>query len=131
MRVLFDTNVLVAAFITDGVCSGLLSLARKGKFKLFVCPAILSELEKVLLRKIKASPAQVRTALDLVLETAEVVHPKKHVFGICRDIDDDLIITCALAAKIDYLVTGDKDLLELDHSFPFKIVSPRTFRTFL
>ena len=131
MRALFDINVLVAAFITDGACSRFLSLARRGKFKLFTCPVIISELERVLSGKLGASSEQVRTAISLVLEAAEMVYPREYVFGLCRDKDDDLVISCALAAEVDYLVTGDKDLLDLDSPFPFKIVSPKTFRTLL
>jgi len=33
--------------------------------------------------------------------------------SVCRDPDDDAILTCVLEAKADYLVTGDEDLLEL------------------
>jgi putative PIN family toxin of toxin-antitoxin system len=53
MRVVFDTNVLVAAFLTEGVCSVLLTRARRKEFELFLCPVILDEFRKVLSRWVK------------------------------------------------------------------------------
>ncbi len=47
--------------------------------------------------------------------------------GVCRDPDDDRILACAVAAKADYLVSGDSDLLDLQEFLGIKIVSPKTF----
>ena len=49
------------------------------------------------------------------------------ITDICRDADDDNIIACAVAAKADYLMTGDSDLLEIKSYKDFKIVTPRDF----
>jgi len=58
--VVFDTNVLVSAFITEGVCSKLLGRARRGQFQLIPCPFILKELEAVLLKKLSATKGETR-----------------------------------------------------------------------
>ena len=55
MRVVFDTNVLVAAFVTEGLCSVLLARARRREFEFSLCPKILEEFERILSEKIKAS----------------------------------------------------------------------------
>jgi putative PIN family toxin of toxin-antitoxin system len=47
--------------------------------------------------------------------------------GTCRDQEDDPVLACALACKADYLVTGDRDLLEIKKFHKIKIVSPREF----
>lgn len=128
MRVVFDTNVLVAALAVEGLCTTLLARARRKHFQLFLCPFILDELRLVLSGKLKISEKLIREAIDLVLETAEgVVSPKEAVTGICRDRDDDHILACALGAEARYLVTGDKDLLELKEFRGIAILSPREF----
>ncbi len=65
MRVVFDTNVLIAAFATEGLCATLLRRARKGQFQLLLFPIILQEFERVLRRKLAASPGEVREALGV------------------------------------------------------------------
>lgn len=130
MRVVFDTNVLIAAFLTEGLCSVLLTRARRKEFELFVCPTILEEFERILSRKIKAPQDLVREALEIILEASETIHPTKKIQGICRDQDDDQILACALSAEADYLVSGDKDLLEIGCFERLKIISPREFEAF-
>jgi putative PIN family toxin of toxin-antitoxin system len=114
VRAVFDTNVLVAAFVAEGICSKLLIRSRKGQFDLIVCPAILREFERVLIKKFSATRNETRDALLIVSEAIHgVVHPSPLGQSVCRDPDDDAILACALEAKADYLVTGDEDLLEL------------------
>ena len=128
MRVVFDTNVLVAALVVEGLCTTLLARARRKHFQLFLCPFILDELQHVLSKKLKTSEKLAREAIDLVLEAAEgVVSPMEGVRGICHDRDDDHVLACALGAKARYLVTGDKDLLELKEFRDIVILSPREF----
>ena len=55
MKAVFDTNVLVAAFVTEGVCAKLLGRARRKQLDLVLSPFILKEFEKVLLKKFSAS----------------------------------------------------------------------------
>ena len=46
---------------------------------------------------------------------------------ICRDPDDDIVLGTAIAGSVDYIITGDKDLLVLHEVFDIKIVSPSDF----
>ncbi|WP_456371247.1 putative toxin-antitoxin system toxin component, PIN family [Thermodesulfatator atlanticus] len=127
MRVVFDTNVLIAAFLTEGLCSVLLTRARRKEFELFVCPVILEEFEGILSHKIKAPQDLIAEALEVIREASETIHPTKKIQGICRDQDDDQILACALSVGADYLISGDKDLLEIGCFKRLKIISPREF----
>jgi predicted nucleic acid-binding protein len=49
------------------------------------------------------------------------------VSGVCRDPDDDQILSCALSAEADYLITGDMDLLELKEFHGIRILTPGAF----
>lgn len=128
MRALFDTNVLLAAFLTDGVCTKLLTRARKRHFDLITCPFILLEFERILIKKFAATKAEKENALVLIAEAArESVQPSEPPSGVCRDKDDDNVLACALEGKVDYLVTGDKDLLHLKMFREIHIITPRDF----
>jgi putative PIN family toxin of toxin-antitoxin system len=61
------------------------------------------------------------------VSSATLVHPGQKLL-ICRDPKDDIVLECCLAAKADFLITGDKDLIEIDAlPFALKIVSPGAF----
>jgi len=128
VRTVFDTNVLVAAFVTEGICSKILIRGRKKQFHLIVCPIILQEFDRVLIKKFSATRNEARSALQIVSEAIHsVVRPSPLVQSVCRDPDDDAILACALEAGADYLVTGDVDLLELKTFKGIRIVTPRDF----
>jgi putative PIN family toxin of toxin-antitoxin system len=131
VRVVFDTNILVAAFVTEGICARLLRRARLRQFLLFTCPFLLEEFEQVLTGKIHATRKELLDAVQIISEAAhaaiETVNP---IEGVCRDKDDDNVLACAKAAKADYLVTGDTDLLELKEIDGISILSPRDFELF-
>jgi putative PIN family toxin of toxin-antitoxin system len=127
MKAVFDTNVLVAAFVTEGVCAKLLGRARRKQLDLVLSPFILEEFENVLLKKFSASKEEVRTASHLISEVARSASHTSVVSGICRDPDADQILSCALSAEADYLVTGDSDLLELKEFHGIRIVTPGAF----
>jgi len=63
---------------------------------------------------------------------AKVILPENKV-SICRDAEDNMILECCAACDADFLITGDKDLLEIEKKelrkemHRLKIVSPRTF----
>lgn len=128
MIAVLDTNVLVAAVITEGICARILRRAKEREFELAVCPFILAELEAVLTRKFSASKREVSETIALVREAATfIVERVEAVRGVCRDPDDDNILACALAARSDYLVTGDDDLLIVRRFHSTQIIPPRAF----
>jgi putative PIN family toxin of toxin-antitoxin system len=114
MIAVFDTNVLIAAIVTEGICSKLLHRARMGEFSLISCPFTRKELGRILSKKFRLSQEELALAMEPINEAISIVieHNLK-ITDICRDSDDENIIACTVAAKADYLVTGDFDLLEI------------------
>ncbi len=128
MKAVFDTNVLIAAFVAHGVCAKLLLRARRGQFQLIGSPFIFQEFEQVLIKKFLVPKNEARQASRLISEAMHtVVRPAETPAGICRDPDDDAILACAFAGKADYLITGDADLLSLQTFKGIQILSPRNF----
>jgi putative PIN family toxin of toxin-antitoxin system len=128
VRAVFDTNVLIAAFLTEGLCSGLLLRARKQAFNLVLCDDIIREFEGVLSRKFKLTSADISEISTIVSEaTSEILHKLGPIPNIYRDPNDDMIIACAIDATADYIVTGDEDLLILKKYKDIVIINPRNF----
>jgi putative PIN family toxin of toxin-antitoxin system len=128
MIAVFDTKVLIAAIITEGICSKLLHRARAGEFSLISCPFILKELQRILSKKFRLSHDELSSAMEPISEAiSQVIEHSLKITDICRDADDDNIIACAVAAKAAYLVTGDSDLLDIKSYRDIKIITPRDF----
>jgi putative PIN family toxin of toxin-antitoxin system len=128
VKAVFDTNVLIAAFVTEGICSKIFTRARKRQFRLLACPFIMGEFRRILVEKLSASRSEADEAIKLASEAIiMIVHPKQVITGVSRDPDDDNILACVLAANADYLVTGDHDLLDLHEFERTRIISPREF----
>jgi putative PIN family toxin of toxin-antitoxin system len=58
-----------------------------------------------------------------VLPFFEIIEIADKVRGICRDSDDDMVIACAVAAKADFIVSGDKDLLVIKKYKSVRIIN--------
>ena len=131
MRVVFDTNVLVAAFISEGLCSKLLHRANRRNFDLYISSFIITEFQKTLKAKIGLSDSEIKALTDLLHEIVKMADPgekeEKQAEGTCRDKADDRVLACALASKADYLITGDQDLLEIRKFHKVRIITPRDF----
>ncbi len=126
MRVFLDTNVLVAAFATRGLCADLVRTIL-ADHQLITGDVVLTELRTVLEERIKL-PTSTVTEIVALLRAQEVV-PKPAKFSSLRirDADDQWIVASALAGQADVLVTGDQDLLAVAKASPLPILSPRGF----
>ena len=126
MRVFLDTNVLVSAFTTRGLCEDLFREVL-ASHDLVVSTIVLNELERVLKEKFKMPRAVVSGILTFLRQDAILskvgLLPKVKI----NDQDDLLILSCAVAGKADVFVTGDKELLDLEKVSDLEIVSPRGF----
>jgi len=126
MKVVLDTNVVIAAFASRGLCADLYELCL-ADHRIVTSTYILDEVEDKLLNKL-CLPAFRVTEIRRYLEgVATVVVPVEVAAEICRDADDLPVIGTALAAGADVLVTGDDDLLSLGVVDGVRIVTARRF----
>ncbi|MCH8157022.1 MAG: putative toxin-antitoxin system toxin component, PIN family [Nitrospinae bacterium] len=128
MRIFFDANVLISAFITrKGACASLFSLVTDNtSYSLVSSRVVLTEIKKVLTEKFRFTPQKVDRLLR-IMEMHEIAPVPQNPSSLpIRDPDDALVLASALEAKADILVTGDKDLLVLGDQAGIKIVDPRT-----
>jgi putative PIN family toxin of toxin-antitoxin system len=128
MRVVLDTNVLVAAFIARGACSDVFERV-VNEHELILSPFILEEFERAMTRKFGLDNDRVTRAVALLRRLAVVVEPDPLESPVCRDPDDDQILALVREEGVRVLVTGDNDLLILGAFDGVPIISPREFLT--
>lgn len=125
MRLVLDTNVLIAGLLTDGLCRDLLKRRVLGH-QLIISVAMLAELDRTFRAKFDENSEQL-PLLVLYRRRAAIVKPARLPAPVCRDPDDDVVLATALAGKADVTITGDTDLLTLGAFQGIPILSPRQF----
>lgn len=113
MRLVVDTNVVVSAFLWQGVPGRLLELAGEKEVRLFSSRALLDELADVLSRKklAKNAAATGLTVAELLANYRKVVTlvtARRLPQQVSPDADDDAVLATAQAAKADLIVSGDR-----------------------
>ena len=130
MKLLFDSNVWVAAFGTRGLCERLVAHTIKlddlAVVRLMICPAIRQEVIRILEAKFRLSAEELARATVVMDGVDNTPDGRWQPVGVFPDPDDVPIIGAALAAGADLFVTGDQALLELDRIEGLPIVTPRT-----
>jgi uncharacterized protein len=126
VRVFLDTNVLLSAFASRGICADLLRHVLV-EHDLVTGEVVLTELKRTLLKRISVPPRVVADIEDLLRDYEVVAKPRRHLDLGLRDVDDEWIVASAVAGKADALVTGDKDILETTVQLPIRVCNPRQF----
>ncbi|MDA8363694.1 MAG: putative toxin-antitoxin system toxin component, PIN family [Gammaproteobacteria bacterium] len=126
MRVLLDSNVLIAAFIARGTCNELLEHCARNHMLISFKP-LLQELEEKLAGKLGFTHQEAHEVVSLLRSKMDLVEPASLDEPICRDPDDDIVLATALAGGCDCIVTGDKDLLVLEKIRQIPILAPPDF----
>ncbi len=133
MRIVVDTNIWVSGLLWQGKPWQVLKLAETGDIELCVAYAMLLELEEVLsykrlqsrMQMLEQTPFQL-AAYALSISTVYDISVRGLPI-VADDPDDDIFVVCAIEAGADYLVTGDKHLLDLGSYQSVKIVTVAEF----
>ena len=128
MRIFLDTNVLVAAIATRGLCTEILEAVLQ-THELLTCEPVFAELERVLVSKFRVPRATVVEFLDLLRQEGQIISARKAPSARIKDASDVPILSCALAGSADVFVTGDKALLDLRKVDGLPMLSPRELWT--
>lgn len=129
-RVVVDPGVFVSALIAPkGTPAQLLDLLLEQRFELVVSPRLLRELTGVLLRdrfRRYVTAAEVRELVADLAAVAIVLRDPPDPAAVTRDPNDDYLVALAVAAQADALISGDRDLTDLEDP-PVPVLMPRTF----
>jgi uncharacterized protein len=128
LRIVLDTNVLVQGIAyPESIPGRILRAWKEGAVSLVLSRFILDGMTRMLarLKRVALTAAEIEDLADSFLFMAEIVEPVETGEAALRDRADEAVLGTLLAAKADYLITGDKDLLALAGRYP--IVTPAKF----
>jgi len=123
VRVFFDTNVLVSAFLSRGLCADLLRLVL-AEHTLVSSDVVISELHEALSRKGKLPIAQIEAIESFLRDQPMAPRPEQTLELGLIDTDDEWVVASAVLIDADLFVTGDQGVLACVAP-PIPIVSPR------
>lgn len=126
MKVALDTNVLVAAVATRGLCADVLQVVL-AEHELALGETVLGELRRVLRKKIRTS-GDMAEEVDAFLRRHAVMVANAPALRLrLRDRSDLPVLAEAMAGEAEVLVTGDRDLRGTPLAVPLSILTPREF----
>ncbi len=127
MRVVFDTNIFVSAFVLPGSrADAALMRVVDDIDQLVISKVIIDELLTVLARKFARDADELARVAVFLSDLAEVVRPRGRI-DVLQDEADNRILECARTGKVDVIVTGDKAMIELGSYRSINIISLRDF----
>jgi putative PIN family toxin of toxin-antitoxin system len=130
MKVFLDTNVLLSAIISNGLCADLLKALKNtqpdvfDRTTCFTCQRVLLELKEHLPTKFKWSALETEAAITAFSDEYSLA-PPAYTTVPCKDADDGWILADAQLAGCDYFITGDKEVLALYSVGSMRICTPR------
>jgi putative PIN family toxin of toxin-antitoxin system len=113
MRIVADTNTVLSGLLWQGPPRRLLELARERKVSLYMSLTLIAELAEVIAcdkfaERVRAVGLSAAELVQDYEHLAEVITPEPLPAPVSRDPDDDHVLACALAAKAELIVSGDK-----------------------
>lgn len=130
MKVVLDSNVVIAAFASRGLCSDVFELCLY-EHTVVLSRSLLEEIHRGLCRKVKLPHSLADSIRQFLSSEAEIVIPSKIPKDSCRDPSDNMVLGTAVTSKAEAIVTGDEDLLVLKQFRSVPILSPREFWSFV
>ena len=126
IRILPDTNIIISSVFWQGNPYEVVRRGILGEYQLVTSAEILDEVVNKLRNKFQYPEESIQELIDILLNYCYVVEVKSK-FDVVRDKKDNKIVECAFDGKVDYIVTGDPDLLELKEFKGIKIIKPKNF----
>jgi putative PIN family toxin of toxin-antitoxin system len=130
MKIVVDANMFISAFIWGGIPEAVVYRVTDKSDALFLSDSIVDEIERTFRKpKLRQSESRIVAFVAYIKKIGKIVtiSPKHRITGVCRDLSDEKYIECALAAGADYIISGDRDLLDLKEYGGVKIVTARDY----
>jgi len=130
MKAVLDTNVLIASVISTGVSHEVVVAGYQGEYQIVVSQATVAEFRNTLRKypgKFQLDTDEIETEMRTLQYFAEFVDPDEKISAVDPDPDDDKFLEAAVAGGVDYLVSEDSHLLDLETFRGIDIVDTETF----
>jgi len=128
-KIVLDTNILVSALLFKRELSKIVDLWKEGKIIPVVSKETFEEFRRVLeYPRFSLTNTEIKSILEEeVLPFFKVTEITDQLRDVCRDPDDDKLISCAISASADFIVSGDKDLCSLSKYKSVRIINVKDF----
>lgn len=126
IRTVIDTNILVSAILFGGKPYEVLRLTLQEKIVCVISSSLIAEVREVFSKKFPLKEEDFQLTLQSIEEIFKIVQPRRTV-SASRDEDDNRVLEAAIEGGCGYIVTGDKDLLQLKTYRGVKIVTCEQF----
>ena len=128
MKIVFDTNVILSSFLTEGIAHKIFhnSLIHH---EIYISAFIISEINRILKKKFSVNETDIEEFNSFIKSYLTTAKPTNNIPDICRDKNDNQILQLAEFVSADLIISGDKDLLTLKTYSGTAIISPREFYT--
>lgn len=127
MKIVIDTNVVISGAFFGGYPRKLLEIVAENKVSAWATPEIIEEYEEIVREMIDRKHGTLhRDILSPFISKLSVIDPVSKL-KVCRDPDDDKFIECAVDAKAMYIVSGDRDLLDIEDFDGIEIITAAEF----
>lgn len=128
IRAVYDTNILISAFIGIGPPFKVLSAVFDGRVRRIITKDLLEEFDNVIHRKkFGFTKYQIEKMQSIILRVSEIIQIKEKVDVIKDDPDDNIILECAKEGKVKYVISGDSHLLKLERWKNIEIITANKF----
>jgi putative PIN family toxin of toxin-antitoxin system len=127
IRVVFDTNVYLSSMFWSGNPRKCIILAKLNKLQAFSSQPIIEEIRSKLINKFGIAAKESDTIVDDILSYTKVITPKSSFKTVINDPDDNKFIDCAVESKTQFIVSGDRHLLDLKKVRNIRIINPAEF----
>ena len=127
MKIVIDTNVVISATFFGGIPRKVIDLVIKKNVEAYTNEEILTEYEETAIDMTVKKKGHIdQNIFDQFIERIKIVDAVAEV-DVCRDPDDNKFIACAIDAQAIFVVSGDKDLLSVEHYDAIEIVTAKDF----
>ena len=128
MKIVIDSNIFVSSFFWGGNPRYVFERVINGLDESFTTEEILKEIKSVMNSgKFNANSNEIQDYIKIIKKYSKIIDSENIPKDISRDNDDNKILQCGLDGDVDFIITGDNDLLVLMEYEKIKIVKPKDY----
>lgn len=128
MKVVIDTNIFISSYFWGGKPRKIFERVLNGYDELFITEDIINEIIDVMNRdKFTVNGNDIEDYIHIIKKYSKEIVSENNIKSIGRDADDDKILLCGIAGDVDYIITGDDDLLVLKEYRKIEILKPKDY----
>jgi putative PIN family toxin of toxin-antitoxin system len=128
MRIIVDTNVLASGLFFSGIPLQILRGVKRKKYTPVISSDIANEYKRTVQKlSVHFPKIDADEQLQLFITASEICEPKPLPRPVCKDLDDDKFIACAISSNTKIIVSGDKHLLDVSGYRGIEVLKPKQF----